>query len=261
MIIDLSLPIKNNTPEPDSPEIKYLNHVQGAKHLIEGAMEIVKKLEIKIPDLTEKDFPDGMGLANEEIVLDAHSGTHLDAPWHFGPKAGSGEAITIDKVPLEWCYSDGVVLDLRHKKAGELITEENIKEALRKINYEIKPYDIVLIMTGADKYFDNDNYFSAHPGMSSEATVYILNKGIKIIGIDAWGFDKPAMNMLEDYLKTRNSSCLFPAHFVGRNIEYCHIEKLVNLDKIPKSSGFKVACFPVKIENASAGWCRVVAIL
>jgi kynurenine formamidase len=159
MIIDLSLPIKNNTPEPESPRIKYLDHVQGARHLIQGAKEITKGMQI---ELTENIFPDSMGLANEEIILDTHSGTHLDAPWHFGPNAGDKKAMTIDEIPLEWCYSDGVVLDLRHKKPGEYITEDAIKQALQNINYEIKSLDIVLIMTGADKYFDKDNYFSAH---------------------------------------------------------------------------------------------------
>lgn len=288
MIIDLSLPIQNNSPEPDSPTINYLNHIQGAKHLINGAIKIVskksfikgmmlktfnffreilyfagleKKIKINLVSLLYRDFPGEMGLANEDIFLSTHSGTHLDAPWHFGPKAGAIEAITIDKIPLEWCYNDGVILDFRYKNASELITEQDIKDSLDKIKYKIKPLDIILIMTGADKHFDKDDYFFAHPGMTPEATKYILQQGVKIIGIDAWGFDRPATGMLKDFLETRDNSFIFPAHFVGRDIEYCHIEKLANLDKIPKSSGFKVSCFPVKIEKASAGWCRVVAII
>jgi kynurenine formamidase len=278
MIIDLSLPVKNNTPEPESPEIKYLDHVQGAKDTVKGVENILIKnaplkgivfkiinllnslLGTKLPGLSVKDFPDGMGLANDELKLDVHAGTHLDAPWHFGPRSGDKDAITVDRIPLEWCFSDGVVLDFLHKEAGEIISEEDIKAALNKIDYKIKPLDIVLIMTGADKCFDKDNYFSAHAGMSAEATRYIINQGVKIIGIDAWGFDRPAMNMLQDYFKTRDKSNMLPAHFVGREMEYCHIEKLANLDKLPKPYGFKVACFPVKIENASAGWSRVVAI-
>lgn len=97
--------------------------------------------------------------------------------------------------------------------------------------------------------------------MSPEATRYILEKGVKIIGIDAWGFDRPAFDMLRDYIVNGDNSCIFPSHFVGKQMEYCHLEKLANLDKIPRAHGFKVACFPVKIERASAGWCRTVAIL
>jgi kynurenine formamidase len=283
-IIDLSLPIKNGTNEPESPRITYFDHTRGAKNLINGAANMLIKrnllvgllfklfvllrtagarkiLNYKIPAITHKDFPGEMGLANEELLLDSHAGTHLDAPWHFGPALTGMKTKTVDKLPLDWCYSDGLVLDLRHKKASEVISEEDIISALKRINYKIKPFDIVLIMTGADKCFENKDYFSAHPGMSAEATQHLVEQGVKIIGIDGWGFDRPAMKMLEDFLKTGDSSVIFPAHLAGRKFEYCHIEKLANLDKIPRPYGFKVACFPIKIENASAGWCRTVAIL
>ncbi len=284
MIIDLSLPIKNKTREPESPKIIYINHKEGAKHLIKGAIKLLMKknfikgfififfnwlsslfkiigINIRLPSISYRDFPNEMGLANEDIYLDTHSGTHIDAPYHFGPRVGKKKARTIDKIPLEWFWGNGVRLDLRYKKAGEFITVDDIKKALKKIKYKLKPFDIVLIMTGADKYFDREEYFYIHPGMSAEAVEYIVSQGVKIIGIDAWGFDRPAMYMLKDYLKYRDKSKIFPAHFVGRKIEYLHIEKLANLDKIPKAKGFKVACFPVKIENGSAGWSRVVAIL
>ncbi|MFW6134215.1 MAG: cyclase family protein [Elusimicrobiota bacterium] len=261
MIIDLSLPIKNNTPEPDSPRINYLDHKKGALHLAEGAKPLAQKIGIENLNMTEEDFPDSMGLANEEISLDTHSGTHLDAPWHFGPKSGNKKSLCIDEIPLEWCFNDGVVLDFSYKQPGDLITESDIEKALEKIDYHIKPLDIVLIRTDAYKHFYRDDYFSIHPGMSPKATELILNKGVKIIGIDAWGFDRPAVLMLKDYLNTKNKNFLFPSHFAGRKKEYCHIEKLANLDRIPKPYGFKVSCFPVKIEKASAGWCRVVAII
>jgi kynurenine formamidase len=54
---------------------------------------------------------------------------------------------------------------------------------------------------------------------------------------------------------------LWAAHFVGKEKEYCQIEKLANLEKIPQPFGFKVAVFPIKVEGASAGWARPVAII
>jgi len=54
---------------------------------------------------------------------------------------------------------------------------------------------------------------------------------------------------------------VWKSHYLGKEREYCHIERLANLDKIPAPFGFKVAAFPIKIEGASAGWFRVVAIL
>jgi kynurenine formamidase len=66
--------------------------------------------------------------------------------------------------------------------------------------------------------------------------------------------------MMSDFMRTKDGSHLWPAHFFGRKREYAHIERLTNLDKLP-DYGFKIACFPVKIKDAGAAWARVVAIL
>lgn len=270
-IIDLSLSLKSKGPEPDPPKIKYITHKTGALLLGLGALlcsgnSFIDHLRNFILYLagkyriTAKDFPDKLGIALEEIKTDTHAGTHLDAPWHFGPLSAGKPAKTINEIPLRWCYSDGVVLDLRHKKAGEFITLDEIKEAVKKINYQIKPDDIVLIMTGWDKFIDSKEYLN-HPGMSQEATLWLIEQGVKIIGIDTFGFDRGWSAMLDDYIKTRANKYLWPAHFVGREKEYCHLEKMANLDKIPKPYGFKIICFPINIEKAGAGWVRAVAIV
>ena len=64
-----------------------------------------------------------------------------------------------------------------------------------------------------------------------------------------------------EYLREGKKEKLWAAHFAGREKEYCHIENLNNLDKIPMPYGFKVAVFPIKIENAGGGWVRAVAII
>jgi kynurenine formamidase len=205
-------------------------------------------------------YSEGLGWAFEEITAITHTGTHLDAPWHYHPLSEGKLAKTIDKIPLEWCYSDGAILDLRHKKPGELITVNDLKEALEKIGYKIKPLDIVLIETGCDKKLNTPEYFE-QPGMGRESTFWILEQGVKIIGIDAYGFDRAFKDMAADYKRTGDGKVIWPAHFAGITKEYCHIEKLANLDKIPKPYSFKVACFPIKIAKASAGWVRAVAII
>ncbi len=53
---------------------------------------------------------------------------------------------------------------------------------------------------------------------------------------------------------------IWEGHKAGRHVGYCHIEKLHNLEALP-STGFTVCCFPTKIERASAGWTRAVAII
>ncbi len=271
-LIDLSVSLKNVGAEPDPPKIKYLSHKKGAWLLSLGAAVAGKKtlpgklwgllsFLLGIKRIRPGDFPQGMGIALEIFKSDTHSGTHLDAPWHYGPTSAGLPAKTIDQVPLEWCYSDGVVLDLTHIPHGALITANDLQSALEKIDYSLKPLDIVLIRTDADKHYDRDDYLDAQPGMSREATLWLLSQEIKIIGIDAFGFDRSWAQMRDSYLKNKDAQELWPAHFAGREKEYCHMEKMANLDKIPNAYGFKVACFPIKIAGAGAGWVRPVAIV
>lgn len=267
-IIDLSVSVHNNSFDLQPPEIKFIGHKKGA-YLLGLAALFSKKFSFKRLFLyflgrnriTPKDFPDNLGLAWENVKMNTHTGTHLDSPYHFGPVCEGKPSKTIDEIPLDWCYSDGVVLDLRGKEPGSIITKDDIQYAFKKINYKIKERDIVLIMTGASRYLKTKDYFSIHPGLSKEGLFYLLKQGVKIIGTDALGLDKPFEAMLADYLQTKDKEHLWPAHLAGRTKEYCHIEKLTNLDKIPIPYGFKVACFPVKIKGASAAWCRAVAIV
>jgi len=78
--------------------------------------------------------------------------------------------------------------------------------------------------------------------------------------VDTLGFDRPYKFMMGDFLRTKDASFLWPAHFFGRKREYAHLERLANLDKLP-AFGFKIACFPVRIRNAGASWVRAVAII
>ena len=93
--------------------------------------------------------------------------------------------------------------------------------------------------------------------MTAESTVWLIDQGIKIVGIDSWTWDQP----FDVMLKRPKPRKFLEAHFVGSKREYCHLENMTNLDKIPIPFGFKVAVFPVKIEGASGGWTRAVAII
>jgi kynurenine formamidase len=207
------------------------------------------------------DLPDGLGWANDQVKMNAHSGTHVDAPWHYFPTAGGKRARTIDEMPPEWFYGDGVVLDMRHKPGGSAITISDLEHALGKIGYKIKPGDIVLIQTGADRYWGKPEYFEAGCGMTMDSTLWLIKQGVRVMGIDAWGWDRPFWALKEEFQRTGDKSILWEGHRAGMQKEYCHIEKLANLDKIPRPSGFEIACFPVKLAGGSAGWCRAVAII
>jgi kynurenine formamidase len=53
---------------------------------------------------------------------------------------------------------------------------------------------------------------------------------------------------------------IWEGHKAGREIGYCHLEKLHNLEALP-AKGFTVSCFPVKVQGGSAGWTRAVALM
>ena len=159
-------------------------------------------------------------------------------------------AKSIEYVPLEWCYGPGVVLDVSHKKPAEYITKADVIAAAEKIPHKLAPKEIVLLRTDAAKHFDNPAFPNLQPGLHPEACHWILDQGVRMIGIDAWGLDRPPKAMADDHKKGIPNS-LWPSHLVGRDREYLQIERLSNLDALPPT-GFTVVAFPVKIEHGTA---------
>ena len=187
--------------------------------------------------------------ASYYIATSDHVGTHVDAVKHLrGPDAPGPEGI-----PLEYCFSDGVVLDFRHKEKGYGITVADIDEALAKINYTLKEKDIVLIQTGASAYNHEQRYLTDHVGMTGEATRYLISKGVRMMGTDAVTFDPPVWAMFE-------RKKFWEAHRVMLDEDYWHIENLMHLDQLP-SHGFKLSVFPVKWMGTTAAPIRAVAII
>ncbi len=245
---DLNVPLEDSPSEPLGLTINYFNHEQTAAMM-------AQHLQCEVSDLTE-----GKGWAVENIEANTHNGTHVDAPWHYFPTSMDKKARTIDEMPLDWFFRDGVRLDFRHIEKGGIITVENIQEALKKIDYTLKPYDIVMIWTDADKLWGEAEYFNAGAGLTWESTLWLTQQGIRVIGTDCWGLDRPFWAVITQFKKDGDASKIWEAHRAGIKQEYCQIEKLANLDQLPSATGFKVACFPVKVARASAGWTRVVAI-
>jgi len=252
--IDLSISIEPDLPSDPPmmiPKIDYIDHAKGAEQMKDF-----------FPGITKEHLPNGLGWALEFLTLTTHSGTHLDAPYHYHPTMDKGKpALTIDKIPLEWCFNDGVVLDFRHKDDGQRITVYDVEKELDRIHYDIKPLDIVLIQTGADEFWGTQEYLVKGAGMDRESTLYLTEKGVKVAGIDAWSWDRPLAFLAKEFEETGDPKVIWEAHFAGIEIGYCHMEKMANLSSIGRPYGFTVCCFPVKIKGASAGWTRPVAII
>lgn len=252
-IIDLSINIENeivSDPEPFRPHINYLKHKETTSQLLPF-----------FPGLTKDDLPDGEAWAAEEIQLITHNGTHLDAPYHFHSTTNNGDrAITIDEVPLEWCFQRGVKLDFRHFDDGYIVTPKDIQQELKRVDVTLQELDIVVINTSAGEAYGSQSYIHKGCGVGKEATLWLLDQGIKITGTDAWSWDAPFIKTAEKYAENGDASIIWEGHKAGIEKEYCHLEKLSNLDQLP-ATGFMISCFPVKIKAASAGWTRAVAIM
>jgi kynurenine formamidase len=205
-------------------------------------------------------YSSGHGWAVENLTVGSHTATHIDAPYHYGAMSEGKPARRIDEVPLEWCFGPGVVLDMRHRKPGEVISIADLQQKLREIQYTLRPNDIVMIHTGAATRWGTSDYFR-QPGLDRESTLWLVQQGIHVIGIDAWTLDREFAAQIEDFKRTGDGRYIWPAHFAGITKEYCQIEKLANLDRIPQPYGFYVSCLPVKIKGGSAGWCRAVALV
>jgi kynurenine formamidase len=251
--IDISIPLENGVasdPPAYAPKIEYIDHTAS-----------VSELAAFFPGLQPGDLPDGEAWAIERIDLITHNGTHLDAPYHFATTMNKGErAITIDEVPLEWCFQPGVKLDFRRFDDGYVVQGQDVEAELDRIGHCLLPLDIVVVNTRAGLRYGHEDYLKAGCGMGLEATMYLLERGVRLTGTDAWSWDAPFAHTADRYAETGDARLIWEGHKAGREIGYCHLEKLHNLEALP-ATGFTVSCFPVKIRAASAGWTRAVAII
>jgi len=249
-IIDLSKPIQAYPEEPFPLKVKIVHksHEKGA-------------FLVKLLGLPRRLFPQGFeGWADDTIKkMGVHSVTHVDAPWHYGPVAAGKKAQTIDELPLEWFYGDGVVIDMTHKKDMELITREDLVDTVAKDKLSIKPGTIVLIRTDGDRLMGKRGYMDQGTGVSGEATEWLVDQGVKVMGIDQWGWDRPLAKTAKLVREAGDTNLFWEGHRVGIRKPYCHIEQIVGLSQLPKD-GFKVMAMPLPFVGCSASPIRLIAI-
>ena len=256
-LIDISSPLQagiKSDPPQMLPTIDYLDHHQTAPAMAEY-------MGVRVDQL-----PAGEYAAIERCMISTHNGTHLDAPYHYfstmnhASKPGGEPSWRIDEVPLEWCYQPAVKLDFRHLPTRLCRHARRYCGGTKRIGHTLRPLEIVVVNTSAGAQYGQDEYIDTGCGMGKAATLWMLQQGVRLVGTDGWSWDAPFSHTRRKVAQTGDASLIWEGHRAGREIGYCHLEKLHNLEQLP-ADGFEVVCFPVKIHRASAGWTRAVAIL
>jgi kynurenine formamidase len=247
--VDLSAPIEPSppdTPEPLRTDVDYADHAAGAA-AVEALFGVPPRL-----------LRDGEGWATEDLRLGTHNSTHVDAPWHYNSTVAGARAATIDELPLEWFHGPGVVLDMTAKADGDPVTAAEAEAELGRIGHALSPGDIVLVRTGRDAFYREPDYIARGPGVTAEATRWLFERGVRVMGIDAWGWDAPLHLQAAAAREADAPGVFWAAHQC--DLPYCQIERLVNLAELPPT-GFAVSCFPLKVAGGSAGPARVVGMV
>jgi kynurenine formamidase len=113
------------------------------------------------------------------------------------------------------------------------------------------------VRTGRDAYYGQADYIARGPGVTAAATHWLYDRGVRVMGIDAWGWDRPLHMQAAEALERDQPGIFWEAH--QADLPYSQIERLVNLGALP-ADGFLVSCLPLRLSRASAAPARVVAI-
>jgi kynurenine formamidase len=249
-LVDLSAPIRQSAPDtPDilRTDIEFSSHAEGAQ-VIESLLGVPARL-----------LRDQEGWATETFTrFGTHNSTHVDAPWHYNSRIRGEPAETVDALPLDWFFGPGVVLDMTAKGEGETIDVPDVEAELDRIGHELGERDIVLVRTGRDAHVEEAHYIALGPGVTAAATRWLFDRGVRVMGIDAWGWDGPLHLQAQEALERDEPGIFWAAHQC--DLPYCQIERLVNLGELP-ATGFQVACFPLRVVGASAAPSRVVGLV
>lgn len=178
------------------------------------------------------------GYNMELLFLSSHTGTHMDAPFHFVNRGAK-----IHEIPIRRFWGDGLLVRTRKEK-NQTITKRDLL-AYESEHGKIPAGCSVFIYTGWQKYLKKKNYFTENPGLSESAAKYLISRKVNIIGIDSPSID-------------RGNNFQFPVHKVLSKNNLLIVENLANLEKISKNR-FSFVIMPLKLQGATGSPVRAVA--
>ncbi|MFI2346591.1 cyclase family protein [Streptomyces sp. NPDC019443] len=268
MYVDLSLPVHRHAP---GVEFAQWRHEDGARRLSRNTRALPGDgLGRRIANygrwlagsrrIRRRDLPEGCFLSNEFYRMSVHQGTHVDAPFHYGPRCEGRPAKKITDVPLDWLTGPALILDVRD--CGGTVTAETVraglKAALAETGADPGPGWVVLFRTDSDLRVGTPAYFTRSTGVDVGAVDELLDRGVKVMGTDCWSLDARPAEMVERFHRTGDGSALWPTHMHGRRREFIAVEGLARLRDVP-AGPFRFSGFPIALADAGAAWCRAVA--
>ncbi len=179
---------------------------------------------------------DGYNL--ELLFLSSHTGTHLDAPYHF-VKNG----LKINQIPLERLIGKAILIKLK-KTRNSSITKSDIT-LFEKKNGKIPNHSSIFFYTGWQKNLKRDNYFTENPGLDYFSAKYLVSKKINLVGIDS-----PSIDLGKDES--------FSVHHILSKNNILIVENLANMNKI-QSKEFHFTILPLKLKDATGSPVRAMA--
>ena len=210
-------------------------------------LDLTLEISTKLPSFPGSPRPRFISWATNEddgynlelIFLSSHSGTHIDAPFHF-----IKNGLKIDKIPLKRLVTDAILCRIK-KRADEAITKQDIIEFENKHD-KLQPNSTLIFATGWDKNLFKKYYFIKNPGLSLSAAKYLVKKKLSLVGIDSPSIDLGADSR-------------FLAHHQLLNNGILILENLCNLKKI-SGVHFKLVVLPLKLKGATGSPVRAIAL-
>jgi kynurenine formamidase len=190
-------------------------------------------------------FEGGFSFATRGLLMSDHGPTHVDALSHLDP---SPDAPAIDQMDLGLFTGPGICLDLSHAPPNSYISARDLSAAHDAATVSLEPGDVLLIHTGAHaRHHGSRQYLTDYPGLDADASEWLVQRGVKIFGVDSPSPDNPL-------------SPTYPCHMMCRRAGITHYENLANLDRL-LGRRFTFAGFPLRIRGGTGSPVRAVAWL
>ncbi len=185
--------------------------------------------------------PPCKGFASFQLIMNDHTGTHIDAPFHMCPDGDK-----LDDIELQRLYGEAVLLDFSYLADDEEVTARELELLTEDKGLTVKKNDIVIIKKWSGQWGE-EGFFECK-ALDESAAQWLVNKNIKSIGINL-----PTVDVETQPLQRK-------AHIKFLSNDIYIVENLINLSKINQQR-FTFAAMPLNINGISGSPTRAIAIM